>query len=268
VSFSRCKPLLGTFVEISLKGELTGEDTFSLTQDVFSRIQFIENTMSYFKLDSELNALNKYAHLNPVKVSEELFYVLQFCIELYQLTNGVFDITVAANLIKNGLLPDHGFKFDESSSSKDIVLKDCYVYFEKPLIIELGGVAKGYAVDEALKVVNSDDIHVTVNAGGDLKMSHWQNEPVLIRDANRPIHSSVEYVMQAAALATSGHYFLEGKQAISHPFRDVALPKNQSVSVFAESCMVADALTKVACLCEDADSVFPIFGAIPLKSPQ
>jgi thiamine biosynthesis lipoprotein ApbE len=74
--------------------------------------------------------------------------------------------------------------------------------------------------------------------------------------------------MQAAALATSGHYFLEGKQAITHPLHDLVLSQNQSVSVFADSCMVADALTKVACLCEDADSVFSLFGAIPLVTPQ
>jgi thiamine biosynthesis lipoprotein len=268
VSFSRCKPLLGTFVEVSLSGELTEQNTFELTQNIFSKIQFIENKMSYFKRDSELNLLNTHAHINPVQVSEELYYILQFCIELNQLSKGVFDITVASNLIKKGLLPDHGFKFDASSTSEDIVLKDGYVYFEKPLIIELGGVAKGYAVDEAIKVVNNDDIHVTVNAGGDLKMSHWQNESVLIRNSNNPIHSSVKCEMQAAALATSGHYFLEGKQAITHPLHDVVLPQNQSVSVFADSCMVADALTKVACLCDDANAIFPLLGATPLNPIQ
>lgn len=262
MNVTRCKLLLGTFVEVSVEAELEQKELIQLSQHIFERIEQIERLMSYYRLDSELNMLNREAHLRPQQVSDDLLSVLRFCVELSRMTDGVFDVAVAPRLIEKSLLPDHGFEFDETASWQDILINNNQVFFAKPLIIELGGVAKGFAVDEAIKAVQDSDIRVTVNAGGDLKMSHWQNKTASIRVPELSVEHSQDVSMQRAALACSGHYFLENETAITHPKKTINLDRKQNVSIFADSCMVADALTKVALLYDDYAPVFSHFNAL------
>ena len=258
---TRCKPLLGTFVEVSVDAALADLELLSISNTIFDRISYIEKKMSYYQLGSELHYLNKYAHQTPLQLSNEMATVLEFCLDLSQLTDGLFDITVTPKLINKGLLPNHGLSFDETGSWQDISIENKTVFFEKSLIIELGGVAKGFAVDEALKVVNKPDIDMVVNAGGDLKMSPWQGKNVAVRIPGKSVDHSHTIIMKNAALATSGHYFLEQKPAITHPKQSINLDLKQSVSVFASSCMLADALTKIAVLCDDYEPIFSMFDA-------
>jgi len=259
---SRCQPLLGTYVEMHITGDETDDVLLDMSIAAFNEIEKVHQLMSFQDTESELSFINRTAAQSTCTVSREIYEVLTQAIQLSEMTAGLFDITVAQQLVNKGLLPDHGVTVDASACWKDILLMaNQQVRFTKNLIIDLGGIAKGYAVDKAVAVLDGK-VSACVNAGGDLRMTHWQDESVCIRHPANP-NQVLELSMQNAAVATSASYYLDGKDAIvkldaalGAPL-DSALDKTQdeitassrnSYSVFADKCMLADALTKIAFL--------------------
>lgn len=249
--------MLGTFVEVSVQDKVSDKSLIQLTNTLFKQIEIVEGLMNFHNTESELSYINRHAHLNPVSISADMVIVITQALTLSQLTEGLYDISIAPKLIASGLLPDYGYEVDPTAHWQDIILDDNNVYFQKPLIIDLGGIAKGYAVDKA--VAAAQGCEVIVNAGGDLKMSHWQNKLASVRVPYSVTGKTVDIPMQASALATSGHYFLDGKVAIIDPKNKQKIDEDISISIFAESCMLADALTKVAFLYQESQ---PIFSAL------
>jgi thiamine biosynthesis lipoprotein len=114
------------------------------------------------------------------------------------------------------------------------------------LLIDLGGVAKGYAVDQA--VANcAPELRLLVNAGGDLRATHWQSETIQLRLPEDPL-KLISVPLKGSAMATSAGYFQTHASALVDPVSRTPVKMSQSVSVFAPTCMLADALTKVALL--------------------
>ena len=136
---------------------------------------------------------------------------------------------------------------DESANWRDLRLENGRVSFAKKMLIDLGGIAKGYAVDQAMSVL-SDDIDAVINAGGDIRMNRWRDKTVSIRYAASGHEQMVEAPMRAAAIASSAGYYLNGKSAIIAPGQKQAPDSPCVYSVFASNCMLADALTKIAFL--------------------
>ena len=247
---ARCKPLLGTYVEISITADMEDKALLEMSSAAFNEIELIQQLMGFHNPDTELSQLNRKAHLKPCLVSPPMKEVLEQALWLSRQTNGVFDITVAPELIKQGLLPDVGQQ--ACGSWQDIQLEGDLVFFNQPLLLDLGGIAKGYAVDCALAVCDSR-AKVMINAGGDLRMSHWQQQQVGVRDPGSPHGELVCVEMKNSALATSASYFIPdqrqgAKSALICPSSRMPIMNNNSVSVFAPSCMLADALTKIVAL--------------------
>ncbi len=145
------------------------------------------------------------------------------------------------------MLPDHALDIDSIGNWQDIQLDDGYIRFGKKLQLDLGGIAKGYAVDRGLSMI-PNGVRGIINAGGDVGMTHWQDEMIGIRDPHHHQQSIHEMEMRAPAVATSAGYFNEsGEVAIIHPVQ-VSKVLPLSVTVFANSAMLADALTKVVFL--------------------
>ena len=105
--FKRCKPLLGTYVEVSVLSEKNNNDTFSLTHRTvyFLDIQRIENLMSFHDLDSELSYINREAYKHSCSISKDMEEVLVAALHLSKVTNGIYDISIAPTLVRNGILP-------------------------------------------------------------------------------------------------------------------------------------------------------------------
>lgn len=246
---SRCKPLLGTYVEVELSGALTDAELLRASQLVFLRIEAVHQAMSFHCGDSELTRINRQAYQSAMTISDELRSVLEQGLLLSQASAGLYDLTVGGRLVVQGQLPDHGFMIDEQASWQDIELDGSRLRFHKPLVLDLGGIAKGYAVDEAFGALEPlmDRLCVTINAGGDLRMSDWRGQSVGIKSPANPEQLQV-VAMQDAALASSACYYQEHGSVIYSPASRDALQSENSISVFAPNCMLADALTKIAFL--------------------
>lgn len=246
-SISRCKPLLGTYVRLTLTADVARETLLEMSVRAFARIERVERLMSFHDPDSELSRLNRLAHRQPCPVSAETEAVLRQALRLSRASQGLFDISIAPALIRQGLLPAVGVDIDASANWRDLHVENGRVSFAKKMLIDLGGIAKGYAVDQAMSVL-SDDIDAVINAGGDIRMNRWQDKTVSIRYAASGHEQTVEAPMRAAAIASSASYYLNGKGAIIAPGQRQAADSPCVYSVFASNCMLADALTKIAFL--------------------
>lgn len=279
----RCRPLLGTYVAIILSGDFTNEQLIKLSQIGFAAIEQIQQLMSFHSSESELTRINRYAHIEPQPISALTFELLQQAFQLSELSQGLFDVSIGSALVQHRALPNHGFTSHNGGFSRGerpnwqaIQLQPDAIFFSKPLQIDLGGIAKGFAVDKAFEAmqcaaatllnnnVNSSnsgansskpDINICINAGGDLRMTHWQHQTVGIRHPRQP-QQLVPITLKNTALATSARYFLADSHltenaGIYSPKTQAPAQDNRSYSVFASNCMLADALTKVITLMEN-----------------
>jgi len=255
-SISQCRAGLGTYVKVSLCGDLDEDVLLGHSLQAFAEIQRIERLMSFHDPASELSRINRCAYQEPVPISVDMATVLRQALELSRWTAGQFDLSIASSLVHLGALPDHGIEADRKASWQDIRLEDNTVRFTRPLQLDLGGIAKGYAVDCAFSSMDPE-IQATVNAGGDLRMRPWRGISVAVRvpRACEPAENLVEVPMRASAIATSASYFGEGRHPVISPTTQLPIHDVRSVSVFASSCMLADALTKVVFLARDCTSV-------------
>src|SRR5580704_14561335 len=169
----RARPLLGTFVEIEVAGAARSELDAAIDA-AFEAVARVHRLMSFHERDSDVSRLNREASLRPVKVHAWTFQVLEMAVEMHRLTKGIFDITVAPALQAMGLLP--GLEGDAAIVTEtrffDAIelLPENTVRFRHPDVrIDLGGIAKGFAVDRALEALRGFDVSSgMVNAGGDL----------------------------------------------------------------------------------------------------
>ena len=268
-SLARCQPNLGTYVEISVSGDVSEDELISASNAAFLKIDLIQSLMSFHDEESELTRVNRYAAREPVPISLETKFVLEQALWLSEKTDGLFDITVAPKLVASKALPNHNFDLSPTGTWRDIVIIDNEVRFTKPLLLDLGGIAKGYAVDQAINAVD-DSINITVNAGGDLRMRPWRGNQVEVRHPRSPHSESIQIQMKNRAVATSATYYSENGVLIvsKEPSASINPNENISVSVFAKDCLLADALTKVAYLDPDMikKSAFPEIEFMTLDS--
>jgi FAD:protein FMN transferase len=138
----------------------------------------IDRLMSHYKKDSELSRVNRDAAKAPVKVDPELFDFIAECLRYSRESEGAFDITVGPLMKAWGFFRDEGRLPSDSELSKarlktgyrHIILneKERTVRFDRDGVeLDLGGIAKGYAVDRAVRLLKSRGIErALVSAGG------------------------------------------------------------------------------------------------------
>ena len=140
-----------------------------------------------------------------------------------------------------------------SGSWRDVYLTDrSRVRFGRPVRLDLGGIAKGYAVDRAIQALQRAGVEkILVNAGGDMRISGDWEQRIGLRAAHSPHLSAATLTLANAALATSASYYSRRRlpdgevSALLDPRSTIPYTDNGSVTVRAADCMSADALTKV-----------------------
>lgn len=261
----RCKPLLGTYVDVNLSGPLPRAELMALSQVAFNRIQDIHSAMSFHEPASELSRLNRAKVNDWTPLSDDMRAVLEFALELSRVSAGVFDVTVAPQMVRLGLLPRPEGGVEDKANWLSIQLGGWGARFHESVMIDLGGIAKGYAVDmaiEALREVVPASVRFSVNAGGDLRFSDPEDERVKIRSLKKG-GGTIILKPPFASVATSGSYFVDNApSAIIDPSTAACVGMDaRSVSVFADSCMTADALTKIVALVPDTEKLLTRYNA-------
>lgn len=266
-SITRCQALLGTYVDIHISATKSDDQLLEMSNRAFLKIKEIEQLMSFHDKNSELSYLNREAFKAPCSISQDMNTVLSQALSLSAKTDGIYDISIAPKLMEQDLLPSYYPYCDMNGSWKDICLKDNKVQFNKEIQIDLGGIAKGYAIDQALSLIEDDDSEISINAGGDLVMNDWESKTAAIKFSNKG--DKINVAMQRKALASSACYYLNGKSAIISPFTNEPILSDHTISVFANHCMLADALTKVVFLQgKKALHLLDEMGAIALKTDK
>ena len=228
-----------------------------------SEISRIEALISSWKPTSETSNINKNAGVSPVKVSKELFNLIQRALKISNLTDGAFDISYASM--------DKLWKYDGSMTQmpskeaikksvakvgyKDIVVdpQNSTVFLKnKGMKIGFGAIGKGYAADKAKKLLISNGVSGgIINASGDI--NSWGSKPsgsswqVAITN---PLNKNKAFAMLPIkdAVVTSGNYekyVIFNSRRYSHIIDPRTGYPSQgiiSVTVFAPKAELADAL--------------------------
>ena len=252
---------MGTSVEIAVS-QTQAAKAEEATEAAFREVQRIDFLMSNYREDSEISRVNRDAGKKETKVSPEMLRMIERAIEFSSLSEGAFDITIGPVFrlwnFREGKFPEEknlrenlkkvGYrqiKIDRSRSS--IFLQ------EEGMEIDLGAIAKGYAVDSASAVLKEKGIeNFLVNAGGDLKVSGSKEKGVPwivgIQHPRLPSQMVAKLSPRQAGVATSGDYekfFIERGERYHHllnPSTGTPARECQSVTVMAPSAMAADAL--------------------------
>jgi len=251
--------LMGTFVKIVVYDK-EHSNAITAMEKAFRAVENVNELMSTYIEESEISQLNKNGHLDSI--SPEFAYVLSKAEKYSDLSNGAFDITVKPllELYKNTFKTRNSPPNDEELAEalklvdyRNVILKDRSVKFKTPgCMVDLGGIAKGYAIDQAIEALETSGInYALVNAGGDIRAlgtkpdgKKWKIALQNPRDKDDFI---TKFELSDKAVATSGdyeRYFNESKSAhhIINPKTGKSATELISVTVIAQKAIDADAL--------------------------
>lgn len=255
-----------TAMTTPLELEFWAEDNVradSLARKVFDVFHRVDTEMSRYRADSELSKLNREAANGPVKVSDGLFQVLQKAREVSELSEGAFDVTFGSV----GYLYDFRAgkqPTDEQIATglarvnfRDVVLDESgqTVAFRQPgMLVDLGGIAKGYAVDLGIEVLVAHGIrHARLSAGGDMRLlGDKRGRPwyVGIRDPRSGNGNAVVLPLADVAVSTSGDYerfFVDDAgERVHHilsPSTGRSVKGVQSVTIIGDDALTTDGLS-------------------------
>lgn len=250
----RARPLLGTLVEITATGA-TSNQVQSAIDRAFSAVADVHALMSYHDAASEISRINRLGFAQTVPVHEHTWRVLSAAHEIAETSGGLFDISVAPTLTRLGFLPRHQ-DFPRISGQGDwrhvTLLSGRRVRLTRRIRIDVSGIAKGYAVDIAIHALQACGMVAgCVNAGGDLRLFGDAAQTLHVRAPHAPTQILPLMALSEGAAATSAAYFSQRRHAgrmiapLIHPHTRTPCTTQRSITVLAQTCMHADALTKV-----------------------
>ncbi len=231
---------------------------FAVKEEMFR----IDQQMSPYKSQSELSRINRLASSQTVNISRELFDLLQIAQDIAKLSEGAFDITYASVGYQYNYRQRKKPTASEISKTlpainyKAILLdsKKQTIHFTQPNVrIDLGGIAKGYAVKRCLQILQDAGIkHALVSAGGDTGLlGDRRGRPWLvgIKHPRADHKTAVHIPLVNEAISTSGdyeRYFIEDGVRYHHiinPKTGDSAREVVSVSVIGKDPTYVDALS-------------------------
>lgn len=249
----RMKPMLGTFVEIGLSVESQMHSAFDAA---FFEIEQVQSLMSFHDPKSELSKINKQPY-QWVEVTKQTAEVFRLAKQLSESSDSLFNPTVGGELIELRVLPNHFSRpFEFKGSEKDIEIDGQRIRLNAPFLVTLDGIAKGYAVDQAVLKVQALGIeHGWINAGGDIRVFGNLQLPVALRhQQTSDIHELPVCKLQNQSIASSHIGLPTDKNFPGQVLAtDNRTPMPALVSVVAKEAWLADGLTKVFGLADEAE---------------
>jgi FAD:protein FMN transferase len=222
-----------TRVDIVICG-LTADSVELLGNKIFEKITTLGNMMNRFNPDSELSGLNLKAAYSETKVSEDLFSVIDYSLKAYESTNGLFDITIQS--------PNRsGFEATRIKLNHE-KLSICFNLAN--IKIDLGGIAKGYAVDSITALLkNNDATDFLVNMGNS-SVSAYGNQPfgngwcVSLHD------NSQKFILHNECLSVSGNSHLNPLHII-HPATNEYIDEGKVCTVICKTAIEGEVASTV-----------------------
>ena len=222
----------------------------------------IDEKMSPYKPASELSRVNQKAAFKPVVISVELFNLIEKAQAISQLSDGSFDITYASvgyhYNYRDHIKPSQAI-IDESTAIIDYTSlalnrTTLEIYFQQPKIkIDLGGIAKGYAIKQCINILKNKGIeHALVSAGGDTALlgdRRGRDWLVGIKHPRAHHKTAVHIPLTNEVISTSGdyeRYFIEKGiryHHIIHPDTGKSAKGVVSVSIIGQDATYVDALS-------------------------
>ena len=284
----RAKPLLGTLVEIGLLttnvsdleqiqvGIASRQADLAVYFDVgFAALAQVQQTMSIHDSSSDLSVFNANVSVNWLKCAPQIIAVLGFAQALSARSEGVFDVFCKPSPLGAAITVGNW---------QDLVVDTAKGRVRKlaPLHADLGGIAKGYAVDTAVDAIEQLAMRQQiaspalvggwVNAGGDVRVFGDCRIPMYVRDPKNIARAAWCKQLYGSAAATSAQYYPAQTGKATHKYSVDSFPNGHlldgqtgrvlnaedttgaSWTVFAPTCMAADALTKLAAAVGDTNS--------------
>ena len=247
----------------------TEEEAKKAAEAAFQRIKDLNDIMSDYDEESELSKLSRSAGTGrAVALSADLWFVLSRAQELAERSHGAFDVTVGPfvqlwrRARRQHQLPDPArltearlavsyqhIRLDPAKRTAELLVPN--------MKLDLGGIAKGYAIGEALKTLQRSGVErALVEGGGDVGVSNpppgkegWRFELSALDVSNAPPARFL--LLKNVAISTSGDLYqrleIDGKRYshIVDPHTGVGLTDHSLVNVIAPDSITADSLTKV-----------------------
>lgn len=249
---------------------LYGKDRFSLesaTDEAFEEAKRLDELLSNYRPESEWSRVNREAYRGPVTISDELFQLLERCVEYSRVSEGTFDITVGP-LMKiwgfykgSGRIPHRaeihtaqarmGWQHIRLDAAKRTV------QFARPLELDPGGIGKGYAVDRMAAILKARGVKsgiITAGRSSIYAIGAPPSEPrgwrITIPHPKDERKTVQEYFLKNESMSTSGtteKFFVAGGTTYSHimdPRTGMPARGMLSVSVIAPRTIDSEAWTK------------------------
>ena len=263
----RSEAIMGTRVYVQLWADDPEKGAAAIAA-VMEEMSRIDALMSHYKPDSQLSRINQRAAYEPVQVDPELFDLIRLSTHFSQITLGAFDITYASvGYLYN--YPLHVHPTEEQIRAalpavnwRNLELDALHhtVRFGRPgMRIDLGGIAKGYAVDRGVAILKARGIqHALVTAGGDSRLiGDHLGRPWLVSIAHpdephNPDKVVTRIPLADSAVSTSGdyeRYFDENGVRYHHiidPRTGHSANKVRSATIIGPTATQTDGLSKTA----------------------
>jgi len=247
-----------------------GEDRFRLDEAIdaaFDEARRLDRLLSNYRPESEWSRVNREAEAGPVKVSEELFRLLDLCIRYSRESEGAFDITVGPLMKVWGFYKGTG-RFPHRAEIRGALSSVGYrnvqldpvsrtVRFLKPGVnLDPGGIGKGYTVDRMAEILKSKGVHSGLISAGSSSIYAIGTPPgekgwkVSVRHPKDSRRTVQDFYLKDESMSTSGNYekfFVANGKLYSHimdPRTGYPAQGMLSVSVIAPRTLDSEAWTK------------------------
>jgi thiamine biosynthesis lipoprotein len=253
---------MDTLVTVEVVDPTSNDECAEGVERAFGWFREIERRCSRFDLNSELMQLTGRVGA-PVAVSRLLFEAVNFAVTVSRQSGGAFDPTIGGKLeargfnrnYQTGEAVDSGLRTAERAGVDDVLLDpaDLTITLRRPLVLDLGAVAKGMAIDLAATELRSFE-NYAINAGGDIFVAGRSPDGecwnIGLRHPRQLDRVFETLRVSNVAVCTSGDYERRGGSVGDHHIVDPRTghspPAIASLTVVAPTAMLADALGTAA----------------------
>jgi thiamine biosynthesis lipoprotein len=260
----RHEAIMGTNIDVEIWHDDPAKGNAAV-EAVMDEMRRIDTLMSHYKPESELSQINQRGAKEAVVVDKELFDLIKLSLHFSEITDGAFDITYASV----GYLYDYRKHVKPTEAAIEKALpgvnyrhlilneRDHSVRFSQAgMRVDLGGIAKGYAVDRGITILQGRGVqHAVVTAGGDTRIiGDRMGRPwiVGIRHPDDKSKVVLKLPLIDTAMSTSGdyeRYFDENGKRYHHiidPKTGHSASKVRSATILGPTAVQTDGLSKTA----------------------